>query len=217
MSIHRAKTEWQRNGMPFEPAKYSRAHRIEFESLQLAGNAAKENIPPGAPHGPGADPEQLFVASLSACHMLWFVSLAATRKLIVNRYVDDAEGVLERNSEGRMAMTRVTLRPAVEFAADPGDRRAAVAACTRASFGRTRHDAQNHRNPGRTGRCRPLAQPARGAQRVQRNDDRRAQRRLRRAGAGSGGARGGACGPRQGVLRRRRSELDEENGRAGFR
>ena len=119
MSIHRAKTEWQRNGMPFEPAKYSRAHRIEFESLELAGNAAKENLPQGAPHGPGADPEQLFVASLSACHMLWFVSLASARKLIVNRYVDDAEGVLEKNSEGRMAMTRVTLRPAVEFAAPP--------------------------------------------------------------------------------------------------
>jgi len=120
MSIHRAKTEWQRNAMPFELATYSRAHNIQFEpGVRLAGNAAKENIPPGAPHGPGADPEQLFVASLSACHMLWFVSLAAARKLIVNRYVDDAEGVLEKNTEGRVAMTRVILRPAVEFAAPP--------------------------------------------------------------------------------------------------
>ena len=106
--------------MPFELGTYSRAHRIEFDpSVRLDGNAAKENIPPGAPHAPGADPEQLFVASLSACHMLWFVSLASTMKLIVNRYVDEAEGVLEKNSEGRMAMTRVTLRPAVEFAAPP--------------------------------------------------------------------------------------------------
>jgi len=120
MSIHRAKIEWRRKGMPFEPAQYSRAHRIEFEpSVELAGNAAKENIPQGAPQGPGADPEQLFVASLSACHMLWFVDLASRRKLIVNRYVDDAEGVLEKNSEGRMAVTRVTLRPAVEFAVPP--------------------------------------------------------------------------------------------------
>jgi len=51
--------------------------------------------------------------------MLWFVSLASTMKLVVNRYVDNAEGVLEKNSEGRMAMTRVTLRPAVEFDAPP--------------------------------------------------------------------------------------------------
>ena len=119
MSVHRAKTEWQRNGVSFEIVKYSRAHRVVFESAELAGNAAKENIPQGAPHGPGADPEQLFVASLSACHMLWFVSLASGRKLVVDRYVDEAEGVLEKNSEGRMAMTRVTLRPAVEFAAPP--------------------------------------------------------------------------------------------------
>jgi len=120
MSIHRARTEWQRNGMPFALDTYSRAHRIEFEpTVQLEGNAAKENIPPGAPHAQGADPEQLFVASLSACHMLWFVSLAATMKLVVDRYVDVAEGVLEKNSEGRMAMTRVTLRPAVEFAVPP--------------------------------------------------------------------------------------------------
>jgi len=120
MSIHRARTEWQRDGMPFELGKYSRAHRVEFQpGVELAGNAAKENLPPGAPHAPGADPEQLFVASLSACHMLWFVSLASTMKLVVNRYVDEAEGVLEKNSEGRRAMTRITLRPAVEFAVPP--------------------------------------------------------------------------------------------------
>ena len=120
MSVHRAKIEWQRSGMSFEVSKYSRAHRIEFEpSVSLSGIAARENIPPGAPHSPGADPEQLFVASLSACHMLWFIGLASIRKLVVNRYVDEAEGLLEKNSEGRVAMTRVTLRPAVEFDAPP--------------------------------------------------------------------------------------------------
>src|SRR2546427_13248209 len=120
MSIHRATTEWQRNGMPFELGTYSRAHRIEFDpTVRLDGNAAKENIPPGAPHGPGADPEELFVASLSACHMLWLLCLASGKKLVIDRYADEAEGVLEKNSEGRMAMKRVILRPAVEFAAPP--------------------------------------------------------------------------------------------------
>ena len=120
MSLHRASVEWNRDGRPFELDKYSRAHRIEFEHpVVLDGNAAKANIPAGAPHSPGADPEELFVAAIAACHMLWFVSLAAGRKLIVNRYRDDAEGVLEKNAEGRMAVTRVTLRPAVEFDALP--------------------------------------------------------------------------------------------------
>jgi len=76
-------------------------------------------MPAGAPHSPGADPEELFVAAISACHMLWFVSLAAGRKVVVNRYRDEAEGVLEKNAEGRVAVTRVTLRPAVEFDAPP--------------------------------------------------------------------------------------------------
>jgi organic hydroperoxide reductase OsmC/OhrA len=120
MSIHHATTEWRRGDAAFEIGKYSRAHRIEFgSSVELTGNAAKENLPQGAPYAPGADPEQLFVASLSACHMLWFLGLASKKKLVVNRYVDKAEGVLEKNSEGRMAMTRVTLRPAVEFSAPP--------------------------------------------------------------------------------------------------
>src|SRR5215467_3101355 len=120
MSLHRASVEWSRNGRPFELEKYSRAHRIEFEpSVVLAGNAARANMPAGAPHSPGADPEELFVAAISACHMLWFVSLAAGRKVVVNRYRDEAEGVLEKNAEGRVAVTRVTLRPAVEFDVPP--------------------------------------------------------------------------------------------------
>ena len=120
MSVHRASIEWKRSGQPFDPQKYSRAHRIEFEdSVVLHGNAAKANLPAGAPHSPGADPEEMFVASISACHMLWFVGLASARKITVNRYRDDAEGVLEKDAEGRMAVTRVTLRPAVEFDAPP--------------------------------------------------------------------------------------------------
>jgi organic hydroperoxide reductase OsmC/OhrA len=116
MSVHRASIEWNRNGQPFDPQKYSRAHLIRFEHpVVLDGNAAKANIPAEAPHTPGADPEEMFVASISACHMLWFVGLASARRITVNRYRDDAEGVLEKNADGRIAVTRVTLRPAVEF------------------------------------------------------------------------------------------------------
>ena len=57
-----------------------------------------------------------FIASISSCHMLWFLHLACQAKFAVDRYLDEATGVLERNAEGRMAMTRVTLRPAVTFA-----------------------------------------------------------------------------------------------------
>jgi organic hydroperoxide reductase OsmC/OhrA len=62
------------------------------------------------------DPEQTFVASLSSCHMLWFLHIANRAKFVVDRYVDEATGVLAKDAEGRMAMTRVTLRPVVTYA-----------------------------------------------------------------------------------------------------
>jgi organic hydroperoxide reductase OsmC/OhrA len=65
------------------------------------------------------DPEEAFVASVSSCHMLWFLSLAAKAGFTVDGYLDDAVGVMARNAEGRMAITVVTLRPAVRFAGNP--------------------------------------------------------------------------------------------------
>ncbi|MGB7209602.1 MAG: OsmC family protein [Pyrinomonadaceae bacterium] len=64
------------------------------------------------------DPEEAFVASLSSCHMLWFLSLAAERELVVESYEDNAEGVMGKNDEGRIAMTKVTLRPKAKFSGD---------------------------------------------------------------------------------------------------
>ena len=78
------------------------------------------------------DPEELFVAALSGCHMLWFLSLAAARGHVVDHYEDDAVGVMSRNAEGRLAMTVVTLRPRVAFAGAAGPDTAALAALRRA-------------------------------------------------------------------------------------
>ena len=48
--------------------------------------------------------------------MLWFLHLAHDAKFVVQHYRDEASGVLAKNAAGRMAMTQVTLRPAVTFA-----------------------------------------------------------------------------------------------------
>ena len=115
MSEYRATIEWRLQG-EFDYAKYSRAHVLDFgHGLRLPGNAAPGNIPKTVAWAAGADPEQQFVAALSACHMLWFLHLACRAKFTVTRYVDEASGVLEKNAQGVMAMTRVTLRPAVSF------------------------------------------------------------------------------------------------------
>ncbi len=116
MSEHRAAIEWQCVG-EFRYEVYPRSHSIDFgRGIRVAGNAAPENVPGTAAGAPGVDPEQAFVAALASCHMLWFLHLACNRKLAVERYRDEAVGVLEKNAEGKEAITRVSLRPVVAFA-----------------------------------------------------------------------------------------------------
>jgi len=115
MSDYRATVEWKLSG-EFKYATYSRAHAIDFDhGIHLPGNAGLGNVPKTVQWTPGADPEQQFVASLSTCHMLWFLHLAHDAKFVVQHYRDEASGVLAKNAEGKLAMTRVTLRPAVTF------------------------------------------------------------------------------------------------------
>ncbi len=116
MSEHSATVEWQRATPDFAYATYNRSHRVRFaQGLEYPAGAAPENVPATAPRPPGVDPEQAFVASIASCHMLWFLHLATNRKLIVDRYADRAVGVLDKNAEGKMAVTRVTLRPSIAF------------------------------------------------------------------------------------------------------
>jgi organic hydroperoxide reductase OsmC/OhrA len=131
MSEHHATVEWRRATPDFKYATYNRAHVLRFDGgIEVAATAAPGNVPASA--APGVDPEQAFVAAISSCHMLWFLHLACTAKLTVDRYVDDAVGVLARNRDGRMAITRVTLRPAVSFGG---------AAPTRAQLGKLHEKA----------------------------------------------------------------------------
>ena len=122
MSLHQAKIEWRRLDADFDYKTYDRGHWLSFgDDIRMPGTAARANIPDTAPHSPGVDPEQAFVASISSCHMLWFLHIACTAKLVVDRYVDNAVGTLEKNAEGKLAVTRVTLRPAVTFSGTQPD------------------------------------------------------------------------------------------------
>ena len=110
MSDHRATVEWQRQG-DFVYATYSRMHEVRFDSgIEMPGRASPSNIPKTAPSAPGVDPEEAFVAAVSQCHMLWFLHLALEAKFVVDGYVDEAVGVLDRTW-----MSKVTLRPRVAF------------------------------------------------------------------------------------------------------
>jgi len=119
MSRHRAIIRWQRNQQMFVDNEYSRAHSWQFDGgAEIAASASPDIVP--VPHSvPGnVDPEEAFVAALSSCHMLTFLAIAAKRKFLIDSYVDDAEGVLEENALGRLAVTRVTLRPRICFSGE---------------------------------------------------------------------------------------------------
>jgi organic hydroperoxide reductase OsmC/OhrA len=77
------------------------------------------HIVPAPWNDPAAvDPEEAFVASLSSCHMLFFVDFARRAGFVVDSYVDEAEGVLEKRADGKMWMSRVMLHPRVEFSGE---------------------------------------------------------------------------------------------------
>lgn len=117
MSDYMATIVWQRNGAAFIDNRYSRAHRWSFDGgIEVAASASPHVVPLPMSVQAAVDPEEAFVASLSSCHMLWFLSIAATRGYIVEHYFDEAVGVMEKNTSGKLAMTLVTLRPRLVFA-----------------------------------------------------------------------------------------------------
>lgn len=116
MSKYLATVAWERDGARFVDNRYSRAHRWEFDGGAVVPASASPHIVPAPLSDPTAvDPEEAFVASIASCHMLFFLSFAAKRGLVVESYRDEAVGVLEKDAEGQLAITVVTLRPHVVF------------------------------------------------------------------------------------------------------
>ena len=108
---------WERRRAVETDRSYSRSHHWYFDGGAVVPASSSPQVVPVPMSDPtGVDPEEAFVASLSSCHMLWFLSIAAKRGFVVENYRDDAEGILEKNDDGRMAITVVTLRPNVVFA-----------------------------------------------------------------------------------------------------
>ncbi|MBI1317996.1 MAG: OsmC family peroxiredoxin [Candidatus Hydrogenedens sp.] len=112
MSEHRVGVDWKLGDGDFTYETYPREHTWRFaEGPEIAASAAPEFL--GKPEC--VDPEQAFVAAVSSCHMLTFLAIAARKRMRVEAYADDAVGYLEKNEEGRLAVTRVELRPRITF------------------------------------------------------------------------------------------------------
>jgi organic hydroperoxide reductase OsmC/OhrA len=115
MSEHKVNLIWKRGDAPFEYQKYPRNHTWKFDGgHEMTASAAPAYL--GDPKQ--VDPEEAFVASLSSCHMLTFLAIACKKKFILDEYVDDAVGLMEKNAEGRLAITHVTLKQRLKFSGD---------------------------------------------------------------------------------------------------
>lgn len=109
--------EWTRNGEDFSDGRYSRVHRWLFDGgSEVVALSSPEIVPVPMSDAKAVDPEEAFTASLSSCHMLWFLSLAARGGYRVNRYRDNAVAQMGRREDGRLVMQTVRLRPEIEWA-----------------------------------------------------------------------------------------------------
>ena len=134
MSHYSAETLWERKDANFLDNRYSRRHVLRFDGgLEVPGSSSPSVVPLPMSDASALDPEEAFVSSLSSCHMLWFLTMAVKRKFCVDRYFDAATGVMEKNAEGKMAMTVVTLHPEVTFSGEKLP--------TRAELDKMHHDA----------------------------------------------------------------------------
>lgn len=111
-----ARITWDRGDQSFADQRYSRRHAWHFDGgAVVAGSSSPLSVPLPMSDASAVDPEEAFVASVSSCHMLWFLHLAAKGGWVVDAYDDDASGSMGRNAAGKVAMLEVTLKPRVRF------------------------------------------------------------------------------------------------------
>lgn len=120
MSEYYAKVAWRRgNDESYIDNKYSRGHEWSFDGgVTVPASSSPHVVPLPYSVEANVDPEEAFIASLSSCHMLFFLSIAAKRKFVVDGYTDNPVGLMEKDCGGKVSMTKITLRPEVKFFGD---------------------------------------------------------------------------------------------------
>jgi len=117
MASYTATIDWAlQPGEDFVAGRYSRGHSVAFDGgITVPASASPHVVPAPWSVAEAVDPEEMLVAAISNCHMLSFLHVARNAGHVVLSYHDEAEGVMRKNAEGRIAVTRVALRPAIRF------------------------------------------------------------------------------------------------------
>ena len=116
MATYSATTNWKRGEDVFADGKYSRAHTVAFDApLTIPASSSLHVVRAPMSRPDAVDPEEMLVAALSSCHLLSFLYAAQRAGFVVDSYADDAEGVMSKNDSGRLWVSRVALRPRIEW------------------------------------------------------------------------------------------------------
>ena len=119
MEKYSAKLSWKRGEEDFLDKRYSRAHTWEFDGGAVVPASSSPHVipvPMSDPHG--VDPEEAFIVSISSCHMLWFLALAAKHRWRVDSYEDQPTGEMGKDTDGKTSVQRVTLQPRTVFSGE---------------------------------------------------------------------------------------------------
>ncbi len=114
---YRADVRWQRSAAEkFTDQRYSRGHQWHFDGgVDVPASSSPLVVPLPYSVAAAVDPEEAFIASLSSCHMLFFLSYAAQKGFVIDQYADTAVGTMGRNEQGRIAMLKVVLHPQIQW------------------------------------------------------------------------------------------------------
>ncbi|MBM6592655.1 OsmC family protein [Microvirga pudoricolor] len=116
---HKATVTWTRDGAEFSNSVYGRGHVWSFDGgITVPASASPSVVPLPLSREDAVDPEEAFVAAVSSCHMLTFLSLAAKKRFIVDAYEDRAVGIMTKNEKGKLFVSKITLDPTIAFSGD---------------------------------------------------------------------------------------------------
>ena len=119
MSTYTATVIWTRGDQNFLDRKYSRAHEIKFDGgVTVPGSSSPHVVRLPLSREDAVDPEEMLVASLSMCHMLFFLDYASKAGFVIDRYEDPVEGLFGKDERGRLAITKITLKPQIEWSGE---------------------------------------------------------------------------------------------------
>ena len=122
MASYTATISWNRSAdEPFSDNKYSRGHQWFFDGGVTFRASSSPLVVPRYSDPAGVDPEEAFIASLSSCHMLTFLDLAANAGLVIDSYDDTATGRMAKNPQGRVWVAEVVLHPQVRWSGPAPD------------------------------------------------------------------------------------------------